>query len=130
MEYTRIKVTLLSTSLNVKTSFIHILFVEMSIFLVNIVMAFVQKAVARLYEPDKLETLLRDLGKKHYHYGAKQKYVDLIGPQFIIAIQPSLVDRWTEEIHLAWTSLFLNMAYIMKGSMAAEERFKVKKNTT
>lgn len=41
------------------------------------VMAFVQKAVARLYEPDKLETLLRDLGKKHYHYGAKQKYVDV-----------------------------------------------------
>jgi len=40
-------------------------------------MAFVQKAVARLYEPDKLETLLRDLGKKHYHYGAKQKYVDV-----------------------------------------------------
>ncbi|KAF0766371.1 neuroglobin-like [Aphis craccivora] len=88
------------------------------------VMAFVQKAVARLYEPDKLETLLRDLGKKHYHYGAKQKYVDLIGPQFIMAIQPSLVDRWTEEMHSAWTALFLNMAYIMKGSMAAEERFK------
>lgn len=40
-------------------------------------MAFVQKAVARLYEPDKLETLLRDLGKKHYHYGATQKYVDV-----------------------------------------------------
>ncbi|XP_050526146.1 neuroglobin-1-like [Daktulosphaira vitifoliae] len=91
------------------------------------VMAFVQKAVARLYEPDKLETLLRDLGKKHYHYGAKQKYVDLVGPQFIIAIQPSLTDRWTEETQSAWTSLFLNMAYIMKGSMAAEERFKIKK---
>ncbi|XP_025425683.1 neuroglobin-1-like isoform X1 [Sipha flava] len=94
------------------------------------VMAFVQKAVARLYEPDKLETLLRDLGKKHYHYGAKQKYVDLIGPQFILAIQPSLVDQWSQETHSAWTALFLNMAYIMKGSMAAEERFKVKKTAT
>ncbi|GFG36275.1 hypothetical protein Cfor_00807, partial [Coptotermes formosanus] len=40
------------------------------------VMAFVQKAVARLYEPEKLETLLQELGKKHYSYGAKQKYVD------------------------------------------------------
>lgn len=40
-------------------------------------MAFVQKAVARLYEPDKLDALLRDLGKKHYGYGAKQNYVDV-----------------------------------------------------
>lgn len=54
----------------------------------------------------------------------------LIGPQFIMAIQPSLVDRWSEEMHSAWTALFLNMAYIMKGSMAAEERFKVKKTAT
>jgi hypothetical protein len=41
------------------------------------VMAFVQKAVARLHEPEKLETLLQELGKKHYAYGAKQKYVDV-----------------------------------------------------
>lgn len=40
-------------------------------------MAFVQKAVARLYEPDKLDALLRDLGKKHFGYGAKQNYVDV-----------------------------------------------------
>jgi hypothetical protein len=40
-------------------------------------MAFVQKAVARLHEPEKLETLLQELGKKHYTYGAKQKYVDV-----------------------------------------------------
>lgn len=40
-------------------------------------MAFVQKAVARLEEPDKLDTLLRELGKKHYSYGAKAKYIDV-----------------------------------------------------
>lgn len=40
-------------------------------------MAFVQKAVARLHEPEKLETILQELGKKHYTYGAKQKYVDV-----------------------------------------------------
>lgn len=40
-------------------------------------MAFVQKAVARLNEPEKLTTLLRELGKKHHGYGAKPKYVDV-----------------------------------------------------
>lgn len=53
------------------------------------VMAFVQKAVARLYEPDKLDALLRDLGKKHYGYGAKQNYVDVITYFFSFSIHHS-----------------------------------------
>lgn len=40
-------------------------------------MAFVQKAVARLHEPEKLEALIRELGKKHFSYGAKQNYIDV-----------------------------------------------------
>ena len=50
------------------------------------VMAFVQKAVARLYEPEKLETLLQDLGKKHFAYGAKQKYVDVSSSQWNVIL--------------------------------------------
>jgi hypothetical protein len=40
-------------------------------------MAFVQKAIARIHEPEKLEALLKDLGQKHYFYGAKPAYVDV-----------------------------------------------------
>lgn len=50
------------------------------------VMAFVQKAVARLHEPEKLETLLRELGRKHVGYGAKQKYVGVSEFIFVILI--------------------------------------------
>ncbi|XP_075225764.1 globin CTT-Y-like [Lycorma delicatula] len=85
------------------------------------VMAFVQKAVARLDEPEKLDTLLKELGKKHYTYGAKHKYVDLIGPQFIQAIKPSLEEKWNEDVHEAWTALFFHMGSIMKAEMIAEE---------
>jgi hemoglobin-like flavoprotein len=46
----------------------------------------------------------------------------LIGPQFIQAIQPSLEDRWTDELHEAWVHLFKYMAYIMKTSMGEEEQ--------
>ena len=52
-------------------------------------MAFVQKAVARLYEPEKLETLLQDLGKKHFAYGAKQKYVDVSSSHWNVILIPS-----------------------------------------
>lgn len=40
-------------------------------------MAFVQKAIARLNEPEKLEQLLKELGRKHHTYKAKAKYVDV-----------------------------------------------------
>lgn len=40
-------------------------------------MAFVQKAVARLHEQDKLQNLLEELGRKHVTYGAKKDYVDV-----------------------------------------------------
>lgn len=40
-------------------------------------MGFVQKAVARLDEKDKLDKLLEDLGKAHFYYGAPKKYIDV-----------------------------------------------------
>jgi hemoglobin-like flavoprotein len=46
----------------------------------------------------------------------------LIGPQFIQAIQPSLEERWTPELHEAWIHLFKYMAYVMKTSMCEEEQ--------
>ena len=55
------------------------------------VMAFVQKAVARLHEPEKLEKLLQDLGKKHYSYGAKAKYVDVSTFLFIVRFRAQLL---------------------------------------
>ncbi|XP_024086038.1 cytoglobin-2-like, partial [Cimex lectularius] len=93
------------------------------------VMAFVQKAIARLHEPEKLEQLLKELGKKHHGYKAKVQYVDLVGPQFIQAIQPSLDSEWTEEVADAWKLLFAHVGYIMKGAMieAAEEAAKESK---
>ncbi|KAL0267060.1 UNVERIFIED_CONTAM: hypothetical protein PYX00_009428 [Menopon gallinae] len=86
------------------------------------VMAFVQKAVARLHEPEKLETLLKELGKKHVSYGAKQKYVELVGPQFILAIKPSLEKQWDDELHEAWTHLFKIIEYVMVSSMEDEQK--------
>ena len=41
------------------------------------VMAFVQKAAARLDEKEKLDKLLLDLGKNHFYYGAPKKYIDV-----------------------------------------------------
>ncbi|CAG7827277.1 unnamed protein product, partial [Allacma fusca] len=47
------------------------------------VMAFVQKAVARLDEKEKLDKLLEELGKAHFYYGAPKKYIDVSTPQHL-----------------------------------------------
>lgn len=52
--------------------------------------------------------------------------LQLIGPQFIQAIQPSLENQWNAELDEAWTKLFQYIAHIMKDSIATEEFYNKK----
>ncbi|XP_066952305.1 uncharacterized protein [Macrobrachium rosenbergii] len=86
------------------------------------VMGFVNKAVARLDQPDKLVPLLSDCGKSHYYYGANISYIDFVGPQFIASIRPSLEEeeRWNPEMEAAWELLFQHISFQMKTAMKNE----------
>ncbi|KAK6182322.1 hypothetical protein SNE40_010033 [Patella caerulea] len=81
------------------------------------VMGTVEKCLARINEPKKLEEMLHELGARHVMYNAKVDYIDLIGPQFIWAIQPTLGDKWTAELEEAWSDLFKLISHIMKRAM-------------
>lgn len=47
--------------------------------------------------------------------------LQLVGPQFIVAIKPSLEGRWNQELHDAWFHLFKIVEYVMVGAMDEEE---------
>ncbi|XP_046381363.1 non-symbiotic hemoglobin 1-like [Haliotis rufescens] len=81
------------------------------------VMGTVEKCLARINEPKKMEELLHDLGAKHVMYNARVDYIDLIGPQFLWAIQPAMKDSWTPEIEQAWSDLFKLISHIIKEAM-------------
>ncbi|WAR18461.1 CYGB2-like protein [Mya arenaria] len=81
------------------------------------VMGTVDKCLSCIYESDKVVKILKELGSRHVMYTAKVDYMDLIGPQFILAIQPVLDDEWTPELEQAWSDLFKLIAFIMKASM-------------
>ncbi|XP_041351125.1 neuroglobin-like [Gigantopelta aegis] len=81
------------------------------------VMGTVEKCLARINEPKKLQDMLHDLGSRHVMYSAKVDYIDLIGPQFIWAIEPVLGDKWTPELEQAWSDLFKFISHIMKEAM-------------
>ncbi|XP_018025170.1 uncharacterized protein LOC108680782 [Hyalella azteca] len=86
------------------------------------VMGFVEKAVGRLEEPAQLQALLETCGRNHCGYGAALHHIDLVGPQLLEAIKPSLEDRWSPEISTAWTLLMDNIAYAMKAAMRLQMR--------
>ncbi|KAL4237617.1 hypothetical protein ACF0H5_002331 [Mactra antiquata] len=81
------------------------------------VLGTVDKCLANIHEPGKVITTLHDLGARHVMYTAKVDYMDLIGPQFIWAIQPVMGDQWTSEMEQAWSDLFKLIAHVMKAAM-------------
>ncbi|XP_014786974.1 uncharacterized protein LOC106881192 [Octopus bimaculoides] len=82
------------------------------------VMGTVEKCLARINEPRRLEDMLKNLGARHVMYNAKVDYIDLIGPQFILAIKPEVGDHWSLEVEEAWSDLFKLITHIMKAAMA------------
>lgn len=43
--------------------------------------------------------------------------LQLIGPQFLFAIEPILNNHWTPEVEAAWSDLFKFIAYVMREAM-------------
>ncbi|XP_013867234.1 x globin [Austrofundulus limnaeus] len=77
------------------------------------VMSFIEKSVARLDQPERLEALAMELGKSHYHYNAPPKYYSYVGAEFICAVQPILKERWTAELEEAWKTMFQHVTSLM-----------------
>ena len=53
-----------------------------------------------------------------------------MGPQFILAIQPSLESQWNSELHDAWNHLFKIIEHVMVASMDEEEKKINQKETS
>ncbi|XP_061197811.1 uncharacterized protein LOC133205933 isoform X1 [Saccostrea echinata] len=81
------------------------------------VMGTVDKCLARIRTPEKLQNLMHELGERHANYSARQEFIDLVGSQFVYAIKPHLEDCWSKELEEAWLQLFRVMSFHMKKGM-------------
>lgn len=81
------------------------------------VMGTVDKCLTCIYDTENVYKILNELGARHIMYTAKVDYMDLIGPQFILAIQPVIGEKWNSELEQAWSDLFKLIAHIMKAAM-------------
>ncbi|XP_072544057.1 neuroglobin-like [Salminus brasiliensis] len=85
------------------------------------VMSFLEKCVARLEKPERLEQLVLELGRKHYHYHSNPKYYMYLGLEFIRVIKPILKESWSSELEEAWKTLFLYLTQMMRLGFQEEE---------
>ncbi|KAG9283173.1 neuroglobin-like [Astyanax mexicanus] len=85
------------------------------------VMSFLEKSMARIDKPERLEKLVLELGRKHYHYHSNPKYYMYLGLEFINVIKPILKDSWTSELEEAWKTLFLYLTQMMRLGYKEEE---------
>ncbi len=80
------------------------------------VLAIVEDIVDNTGNPDKIRTLMQDLGRHHYRQGISQEHLDMLGPLICHTIRP-LVFRaglWTIELEKSWSHLFDMVATLMK----------------
>lgn len=78
------------------------------------VMGTVDKCISRLDTPDKFKDLMTNLGQRHLNYNVNEEFIEMVGQQFVYAIQPHLEDIWSDEVQVAWSQLFKYMTYYMR----------------
>lgn len=81
------------------------------------VMGTVDKCISRLNRPERMRELMGELGHRHINYNAKEEFIEMVGQQFVFAIQPHLQDIWSEELHTAWKQLFHFMTFYMRNGL-------------
>lgn len=69
--------------------------------------------VSNLNYPNQLTSTLKDLGAKHFTYGAMQEHYPIVGQALLQTLETYLGFHWTLEIQQAWTDAYHEIARIM-----------------
>lgn len=75
--------------------------------------AAVQLLVDHLHQPEKLEQILQDLGRRHQAYGALPEHYPLVIELLLASFKQKLGRRWTKAINTAWHSLLAAASAVM-----------------
>lgn len=68
--------------------------------------AMVSIAVRHLHQPEKVEQALRELGRRHVHYGAREQHYLTVGTAWILTLDLSLGEAFTAEMRQAWEAAY------------------------
>jgi hemoglobin-like flavoprotein len=66
---------------------------------------------------DHLETLvptLKDLGRRHAHYGVTDGHYDAVGAALLWTLEQGLGPEWTQQAKAAWSCAYALLADVMR----------------
>jgi len=69
--------------------------------------------VSRLQEIDAITNDIREMAKRHVHYGVKQEHYVAVGEALLWTLQQGLGADWNAEVQEAWTTCYKLLADTM-----------------
>ena len=72
-------------------------------------MAMMSIVVRHLRQPEKVQQALRDLGRRHAHYGAHAPHFEAFGIALVLSLDLSLGDAFTDEARRAWEQAYASL---------------------
>lgn len=81
--------------------------------------------VSSLRNPEILEKVLCDLGKKHIQYGAKPEHYQVVTSTLVDVMRKINAEQWTDEIENTWRQVLDRVASVMIGDLYITEDSKM-----
>jgi hemoglobin-like flavoprotein len=69
--------------------------------------------VQHLQHPEELDSMLRELGKRHVTYGIQPEHYPLVGTALMETFEDFLGKHWTQEHHDAWVKAYETVSSLM-----------------
>jgi len=75
--------------------------------------------IAALDQPQKLDAMYAEMGRRHAGYGVDEAHYDIVGAALLAALRALHGDLWDDGLEEAWASFYGELAEAMIGSGAA-----------
>ncbi len=70
-------------------------------------------AMDNLKNPDALEPVLRDMGRRHVDYGVQPEHYAMVGESLITALREASGNDWNPELEQGWSAVLQQVATTM-----------------
>jgi hemoglobin-like flavoprotein len=80
----------------------------------RMLMSMLNAAVNGLTNLDALVPVVRQLGARHVNYGVRAEHYATVGSALLWTLEQGLADKFTEEVHEAWTMAYDLLADVMQ----------------
>ncbi|MFD2574346.1 globin domain-containing protein [Spirosoma soli] len=69
--------------------------------------------VARIDQPESLQTEVADMAKRHEGYGVKPSHYQPVGEALLWTLEQGLGKEWNEEVEQAWQACYQSLTQAM-----------------